>query len=127
MAASRGTLLSRLAKAKRERRTRAIALKLRALREQFDEWPGDDLNILHGALLDALEAVETALQPAVAHGPDPAPLHDPGEPDGERPPMSLGNEWWLHDRHRGLGNAPGTDLPSPTEAVVSETGDFGEQ
>ena len=33
-------------------------------------------------------------------------------------------DWWLQDRHHGIGNAPGTDRQSPTEPVDSDGGEM---
>ena len=62
VAASRGILTSNLARERRYRRAHGMVLELRSLREQLQEWPGEELNTIRGALLEILEAVEEELQ-----------------------------------------------------------------
>ena len=122
VAARRGT---NLARERRNRRARGMVLELQSLREQLQEWPGEELNTIHGALLDTLGAVEEELHRGLPQGPDPARLHDPGDRDVEASinwgnATTDGQAWWLHERHHGLGNAPGSDPRSPTEDILSE-------
>ena len=46
---NRGILSSNLAREKRRRGATGVILELRDLREQLDQWPGEDLNEVHGA------------------------------------------------------------------------------
>ncbi|CAE7700835.1 kmo [Symbiodinium microadriaticum] len=110
IAENRGVLTSNLARARRTSRARGIILELQSIGEHLQGWPLCEVNTVHAALLAALEAVEELMQPAPQGG---LPLHNNG---GE--PRTAG-EWWLYDRHHGLGNAPGTDRRSPTEAMES--------
>ncbi|CAE7670004.1 kmo, partial [Symbiodinium necroappetens] len=110
IAENRGVLTSNLARARRTSRARGIILELQSIGEHLQGWPLCEVNTVHAALLAALEAVEELMQPAPQGG---LPLHNNG---GE--PRAAG-EWWLYDRHHGLGNAPGTDRRSPTEAMES--------
>ena len=122
IAASRGTLSSNLARARRSNRARGILLELRGIGQHLQGWPSCEVNTVHAALLAALEEVEELLQPA---GQGNLPLQSAeGSTIGGAPPAVGGNDykdddWWLHDRHHGLGNAPGTDRRSPTEAADS--------
>ncbi|OLQ04992.1 hypothetical protein AK812_SmicGene11869 [Symbiodinium microadriaticum] len=100
IAANRGTLTSNLAGERRFNR----------------------VNTVHAALLAALEEVEELMQPA---GTTALPLQSSAAGDQEEPLQTGGrqpnNEWWLQERHHGLGNAPGTDLRSPSEALESDS------
>ncbi|OLQ10520.1 Ubiquitin-protein ligase E3A [Symbiodinium microadriaticum] len=90
----------------------------------MQDWPPCELNTVHAALLNALEEVEGLMQPVGGTTPHmqlagesmqgnilPSPSTTGGNPPA--------GEWWLQERHHGLGNAPGTDLRSPTEAMDS--------
>ncbi|CAE7308075.1 unnamed protein product [Symbiodinium sp. CCMP2592] len=56
IAQSRGVVSSHLARERREQRARGVILELRNLRAQLQDWPQEQLNGVHGALLDTLEA-----------------------------------------------------------------------
>ena len=122
IAASRGILTSNLARARRFSRARGILLELRGIGQHLQGWPSCEINTVHAALLAALEEVEDLMQPTVqgnlplqnADGPVLGGNASRNEGDGQRD-----DDWWLHDRHHGLGNAPGTDRRSPTEAAES--------
>ena len=122
IAANRGTLTSNLARERRFNRARGILLELRGISRHMQNWPACEVNTVHAALLAALEEVEELMQPA---GTTALPLQGSAAGDQEEPLQTGGrqpnNEWWLQERHHGLGNAPGTDLRSPTEALESDS------
>ena len=116
IAENRGILTSNLARARRSNKARGILLELQGIGRLLSGWPACEINTVHAALLVALEEVEEVMQP----GPpgENLPLQAPhtGKSAGEAPPTA---DWWLHDRHHGLGNAPGSNQRSPTEAMES--------
>ncbi|CAE7941395.1 unnamed protein product [Symbiodinium necroappetens] len=116
MAATRGILTSNLARERRQRRARGMILDLQDLRNHLAGGSSEELNAVHAALLRALDEVEELMFPAAGETLPPAPL------DTAQSPPAQG-EWWLHDRHHGLGNAPGEVPRSPTVAVASEDGE----
>ena len=122
--ANRGVLTSNLPRERRFNRARGILLELRGIGRHMQDWPPCELNTVHAALLNALEEVEGLMQPVGGTTPHmqlagesmqgnilPSPSTTGGNPPA--------GEWWLQERHHGLGNAPGTDLRSPTEAMDS--------
>ena len=124
IAENRGILTSNLARARRSNRARGILLELQGIGNLLAGWPACEINTVHAALLVALEEVEEVMQP----GPpgENLPLQT-SNATGDAIPLQTSHagedrptvDWWLHDRHHGLGNAPGSDHRSPTEAMDS--------
>ena len=106
----------------RSNRARGILLELRGLGRHLENWPVCEINPVHAALLAALEDVEHLMHvggqgalPSVDRGSGSNAGGNTSE-TGERRHAA---DWWLYDRHHGLGNAPGTNHRSPTEAMDS--------
>ena len=116
VAASRGILTSNLARERRYRRAHGMVLELRSLREQLQEWPGEELNTIRGALLEILKSRGRR----TTAGNTSIPATDMAEASDARGNNTAGEARWLHERHHGMGNAPGSDLRSPTEIVLSD-------
>ena len=122
IAENRGVLTSNLARARRSNRARGILLELRGLGGHLANWPLCEINPVHAALLAALEDVEQLMHiggqgalPSMDRGSTTVAGGNTSETGGTRPAA----DWWLHERHHGLGNAPGTEQRSPTEAMDS--------
>ena len=124
IAENRGILTSNLARARRSNRARGILLELQGIGNLLAGWPACEINTVHAALLVALEEVEEVMQPGLPG--ENLPLQT-SNATGEVLPLQTSNagedqptvDWWLHDRHHGLGNAPGSDYRSPTESMES--------
>ena len=120
IAACQGVLTSSLARERHNNRARGILVEIQSLGERLQSWPAEEVSTIHAALLNAVEEVENLLPHGRGHpaarlggGHPAAPPTRPSSTSrqcwGRSPVTHTGGEWWLHDRHHGLGNAPGSD------------------